>query len=272
MLAGAGIRSISVVHTDDAEGEALMQHFVAAAEEGYRCQEMVLKAEEPAELVERLRDGPGTVVLLGTRHKVQKLARFLGGEGGPAEILVLLDTGGPVPAADLEGVAVPTVILQRLPELLPDFSMHLQRDLTSEDGPRRQYVAALSECSSCDALDFAYDAAAPAAAAAVLTFAQALREAQAAHCTPGEGLCERVRLLKYQEWNDLLSQASPSDLASKAFPGLDTESLSPGAEDLPRFSVKLFSPGNLTNLTQVGRDARFIRPSSPPLYFVSRTF
>ncbi|ROT73576.1 Metabotropic glutamate receptor 3 [Penaeus vannamei] len=252
VLAGAGIRSMSVVHTADVEGEVLMQHFITAAEDGYRCLEKVLKAEDPADLVKPLRKGPGTVVLLGTRHKVQKLARFLGAEGGPAEILVLQDTGGPVPVAELEGVTTPTILLQRIAEVLPDFSEHLQRDLSSEDGPRRQYVAALSECSSCDALDFAYDAAAPAAAVAVLTFAQALREAQAAHCGPGEGLCEGVRLLEYQEWKDLLSQASPSDLASEAFPGLDTEGLSPGAEDIPRYAVKLLSPGNATNLTQVG--------------------
>lgn len=252
---------MSVVHTADAEGETLMQHFITAAEEGYRCLERVLKAEDPADLVKPLRKGPGTVVLLGTRHKVQKLARFLGAEGGPADILVLQDTGGPVPAAELEGVAAPTIILQRVAEVLPDFSEHLQRDLSSEDGPRRQYVAALSECSSCDALDFAYDAAAPAAVTAVLTFAQALREAQAAHCGAEGGLCEGVRLLEYEEWKDLLSQASPSDLASKAFPGLDTEGLSPGAEDFPRYAVKLLSPGNATNLTQVGGLAMALRNS-----------
>ncbi|XP_066942018.1 metabotropic glutamate receptor 3-like isoform X1 [Macrobrachium rosenbergii] len=252
VLAAMKVQSFSIVHTADEEGRSMAEHFSAAAEDAYRCVEMTLEAGDEEAMATVLQEGPGTIVILGTRDKAQRLARTLGAPGGPADLILMLDNAGPVPPAELESIATPLVILQRTAPTIPEYVSYLERDFYGDDGPRREYVAAMSKCDACEPSDFGYDASAPAAIAAVLVYAEALREAQVAKCGTSGGLCNGVKGLQYQEWCDTLSQASLHAAASTAFPDLLDANLDPGSEDFPRYTVKFMSNGTLGNITQVG--------------------
>ena len=248
---------MSIVHTADEEGRSLAEHFNAAAADAYRCIEMILEAGDEEAVAELLRGGPGTVVILGTREKAQSLARTIGAPGGPADLILLLDNAGPVPAAVLEGVTTPVLILQRVGPEIPEFFSFLERDFSANDNPRREYIAAMSNCEACTSLGLGYDASAPAAVAAVLVYAEALREAQVARCGTEGGLCNGIKTLEYEEWQEKLSQASLQAVASTAFPSLLDANLDPGSEDFPHYIVRLMANGTNGNITQVNDLAPF---------------
>nr|XP_053627649.1 uncharacterized protein LOC128685137 [Cherax quadricarinatus] len=247
VLSSAGVDAISIVHTADTEGHVLVEHIISAAEYAYICVEMVLEDGNTVGLTEVLREGPGTLVILGSRHRVQSLTRALGGPQGPVDLLLLIDSGGPVPQVELAGLETPAILLQRTVHRLPEFASFLERDLESDDGPRRQYMATLSKCGE---VRMGYDAAANSAIAAVLVYAEALREAQATHCSTEESLCRSVTALETSEWNDLLASASLQEPATAAFPGLLDDSLEPGSEDVPRYTVNLLINGSITKVGQ----------------------
>ena len=247
VLNGAGVDAVSVVHTADLEGRTLAEHFVTAAEYMYICVETVLEAGD-VQTAELLQSGPGALVILGTRHEVQRLAQNLGRAGGPADLLLLVETGGPVPQVELAGVEIPTLILQRMAPVLSEFQLFLERDMNEADSLRRRYLAAVSACEACNAY-FGYDAAAPAAIAAVLVYVEALRKAKATHCDEQSGLCPALRSLEASVWQQLLTTASLHETATVAFPELIEAGLDTGSEDLPHYRVKLLKDGNLTQVT-----------------------
>ncbi|XP_068226786.1 metabotropic glutamate receptor 3-like isoform X2 [Palaemon carinicauda] len=252
VLAAMQVQSLSIVHTPDEEGRSLAEHFIEAADYAYRCVEMTLEAGDEEAIATVLQEGPGTIVILGTKEKSLSLAKTLGAPGGPADLILMLDNAGPVPAAELGSVATPLVILQRTAPTIPEYVSNLERDFYGEDGPRREYVAAMSKCDSCEPSDFGYDASAPAAIAAVLVYAEALREAQVTKCGTSGGLCNKVKELKFEEWSDTLSEASLHAAASIAFPDLVDANFDPGSEDYPRFAIKFMPSGTFGNITQVG--------------------
>lgn len=248
MLNGAGVDAVSVVHTADLEGRTLAEHFVTAAEYMYICVETVIEASDAARVAEMLRPGPGALIILGTRHEVQHLAQSLSHAEGPADLLVLVETGGPVPQVELAGVVTPTLILQRMTPVLSEFQLFLERDMNEDDSLRRRYLAAVSACDTCSAY-FGYDSAAPAAIAAVLVYVEALRKAKATHCDEQGGLCPALRVLEVSVWRELLTTASLHEVATVAFPELLEAGLDAGSEDLPRYRVKLLMDGNLTQVS-----------------------
>lgn len=248
MLISAGVQAVSVVHTADLEGRTLAEHFVTAAEYVYICVDTVIEEASSALMAATLRSGPGTIVILGSRHRAQRLAQALGRAGGPAEVLVLVETGGPVPQVELAEVDTPTLLLQRMAPLLSEFQLFLERDMGDTDSLRRRYLAAVSDCATCSDY-FGYDAAAPAAIAAVLVYVEALRKAKTTHCTGQEGFCPALKALQASAWHELLMTASLQEVAKTAFPELLQAGFEPGSEDVPRFRVKLLSDGNLTQVS-----------------------
>lgn len=249
VLSGAGVDAISIVHTADTEGQTLARHFITAAEYVYICVEMVLEDGDIVGVAEVLREGPGTVVILGTRHKVQHLAKVLGGTGGPADLLLLVESGGPVPQVELAGLEAPALILQRTALTLPELISFLDRDLESDDEPRLQYLVAMSECEPCTETNFGYDATAPAAIAAVLVYAEALREVQKVHCGGEGGLCHNMKSLEASVWSDIMASVSLQTMTKVAFPSLLEANLIPGSEDMPRYKVKLLMDDNVTQVS-----------------------
>ncbi|XP_050722675.1 uncharacterized protein LOC127001691 isoform X2 [Eriocheir sinensis] len=249
MLIGAGVQAVSVVHTADPEGKTLSEYFVMAAEYVYVCVDTVLKEDDSTRMAALLRPGPGTIVILGTRHRVQRLAQVLGQDGGPAEVLVLVETGGPVPQVELAKVDTPTLLLQRMAPVLSEFQLFLERDMGETDSLRRRYLAAVSDCATCSGY-FGYDAAAPAAIAAVLMYVEALRKAKTTHCQEQEGFCPALKALEASVWRELLTTASLQEVAKTAFPELLQAGLEPGNEDMPRYRIKLLKDGNLTQVGQ----------------------
>ncbi|KAG7174707.1 putative Metabotropic glutamate receptor 3-like 3 [Homarus americanus] len=250
VLSGVGVDAINIVHTADIEGVTLTEHFITAAEYVYICVEKVLEEGDTVGLTQVLEDGPGTLVILGTRHKVQSLALALGTVDGPVDLLLLVESGGPVPQVELAGLEVPALIMTRIVPSLSEFVSFLERDLESDDDPRRHYLAALSECESCGEVSFGYVADANSAIASVLVYAEALKEAQDAHCGGEAGLCHEVKTLDISTWNELLSSASLVTSATKAFPGLLNDNLAPGSEDKPRYTVQVLAHGSLTQVGQ----------------------
>lgn len=248
MLIGAGIQAVSVVHTGDPEGRTLAEHFVTAAEYVYICVDTVLEEDDHVRVAAMLRPGPGTIVILGTRHRVQSLAHVLGRSEGPAEALVLVETGGPVPQVELAKVDTPTLLLQRIAPVLSEFQLFLERDLGESDFLRRRYLAAVSECATCSGY-FGYDAAAPASIAAVLVYVEALRKAKMTHCEEQEGFCRALESLDISVWHELLTTASIQEVAKITFPELIAAGLDPGSEDVPRYRIKLLKDGNLTQVS-----------------------
>ncbi|MPC20319.1 hypothetical protein E2C01_013257 [Portunus trituberculatus] len=249
VLNGAGVSAVSVVHTADLEGRTLSEHFITAAEYMYICVETVLEASDGIRLAEKLRGSPGALVILGTRHEVQRLAQALSQIGDLTDLIVLVETGGPVPQVELAGLETPTLILQRMAPILSEFQLYLERDMNEADSLRRRYLAAVSACESCSGY-FGYDAAAPAAIAAVLMYVEALRKAKTSHCNEQSDLCPALRSLEPSVWRELLTTASLQEVATMAFPELAEEGLAAGSEDLPRYRVKLLLDGNLTQVGQ----------------------
>ncbi|XP_071531133.1 uncharacterized protein [Panulirus ornatus] len=250
VLSGAGVDAISIVHTADTEGETLSKHFITAAEYIYICVEMVLEDGDNVGVAEVLREGPGTIVILGTRHKVQSLARVLGGADGPADLLLLVESAGPVPQVELAGLEVPALLLKRTVPTLPEFISFLGRDLESDDEPRLQYLAAVSECELCTDTNFGYDTNVPAAVAAVLVYVEALREMQSLHCGSEGGLCHNMKGLEASAWSDIMASASLQTVAKATFPSLLKSDFIPGSEDMPRYTVKVLMDGNITQVGQ----------------------
>ncbi|KAK8376087.1 hypothetical protein O3P69_008661 [Scylla paramamosain] len=249
VLNGAGVAAVSVVHTADLEGRTLSEHFVTAAEYMYICVETVLEASDGVRLAGKLRGGPGALVILGTRHEVQRLAQTLSQIGDVADLIVLVETGGPVPQVELARLETPTLILQRMAPVLSEFQLFLERDMNEADSLRRRYLAAVSACEACSGY-FGYDAAAPAAITAVLMYVEALRKAKITHCDEQSDLCPALRSLEASVWRELLTTASLQEVATMAFPDLVEEGLDAGSEDLPRYRVKLLLDGNLTQVGQ----------------------
>lgn len=248
MLIGAGVHAVNVVHTNDPEGRTLAENFVMAAEYVYICVDTVIEEDDSAHMVKMLQSGPGTVIILGTRHRAQQLAQVLGQAEGPAEVLVLVETGGPVPQVELARVATPTLLLQRMAPVLSEFQLFLERDMGESDSLRRSYLAAVSDCATCSGY-FGYDAAAPAAIAAILVYVEALRKAKTTYCKEQEGFCPTLKALKASVWHELLTTASLQEVAKTAFPELITAGLEPGNEDIPRYRIKLLKNGNLTQVS-----------------------
>ncbi|XP_045582995.1 metabotropic glutamate receptor 3 [Procambarus clarkii] len=250
VLSGAGVDAISIVHTTDTEGQALLDHLIVASEYAYICVEMVLEDGDAVGLAEVLRGGPGTLVILGSRHRVQSLARALGGDQSPIDLLLLVDSGGPFPQVELAGMETPAIILQRTVPRIPELDSFFKRNLEVNDEPLRQYLATLSECKSCEEASFAYDTAAISAIAGVLAYAEALREVQVTHCSGETGLCQGIRALATSDWNDLLASKSLHTTALAAFPSLPHVNLEPGIEDEPCYTVILMANGTLTKVGQ----------------------
>ncbi|KAK3861492.1 hypothetical protein Pcinc_032564 [Petrolisthes cinctipes] len=246
VLSGVGVSAVSVVHTDDAEGEALAKHFVSSAEYWYLCVAVTVAGSDGSMVAEALRGGPGTVVVVGSRHKVIGLAKGLGHANDIIDLLLVME-GGPLPEGELEGLTIPTIILQRRPIVLPDFLRFLHRDLSSDDEFRRQYLSTVAQCDACTNDYFGYDASVPTTVSAVLSFVSALQVAHKAECGASSGMCPSLYNLEVADWEDLLLTVPPN---ITTFPELAKTSFQIGDKDTPHYTVSILQNGNFTQVGQ----------------------